>query len=77
MTDESNWVPVSSPATCRRCGRTNLAWQQSKRSQKWYLCVTRRTRDGALEADRRAFHQCQPPVKNVHGVEVSDADIPF
>ena len=73
---ESRWVSVGSTATCKRCGRANLAWQQGK-SGKWYLCVTRRTREGSLEADRRAFHQCQPSTTNLHGMEVSDADIPF
>lgn len=73
---ESHWVSVGSMATCKRCGRANLAWQQG-RSGKWYLCQTRRTRDGAIEADRRAFHQCQPPITNSHGLEVSDADVPF
>jgi hypothetical protein len=71
-----NWVSVGQVTTCKRCGRANLAWQQGK-SGKWYLCITRRTRDGKFEADRRGFHQCQPPVKNAHGLEVSDADIPF
>lgn len=71
-----NWVPVEKVAACQRCGRQNLAWQQG-RSGKWYLCVTRRTRDGKFEADRRGFHKCQPPTKNIHGVETSDADIPF
>jgi hypothetical protein len=56
--------------------RENLAWQQGM-SGKWYLCATRRTRDGKLEADRRGFHHCQPSFKNAHGVEVSDADVPF
>jgi hypothetical protein len=80
QTKDSNpaeaWVMVSKPVTCNRCGRANLGWQQS-RSGKWYLCVTRRTRDGKLEADRHGFHKCEPAFKNAHGVEVSDADIPF
>jgi hypothetical protein len=74
---EPNWVPIDSVVTCNRCGRANLAWQQSKRTEKWYLCVTRRTRDGKLEADRRGFHKCEPAFKNAHGLEVSDHDIPF
>jgi hypothetical protein len=73
---DPKWVPVNSTATCKRCGRANLAWQQG-RSGKWYLCVTRRNRDGKLEADRLGFHHCQPSFKNAHGVEVSDHDIPF
>jgi hypothetical protein len=77
-TDEKQalWVPVSQAVTCKRCGRANLAWQQS-RSGKWYLCVTRRMRDGKLEAARRQFHHCQPAYTNAHGVQVSDADLPF
>ncbi len=70
------WVPVAHSAKCNRCGRANLAWQQS-RSGKWYLCVTRRTQDGKLVADRRGFHTCQPTFTNPQGMEVSDADIPF
>lgn len=73
---EPHWVSVSSTATCKRCGRANLAWQQGK-SGKWYLVVTRRTKDGSLEADRRGFHKCESSFKNNHGVEVSDADVPF
>jgi hypothetical protein len=73
---ESLWVPVSKTAKCNRCGRENLAWQQS-RSGKWYLCVTRRTQDGKLVSDRRGFHKCQLKFTNPHGVEVTDADIPF
>ena len=72
----SSWVVVAKTATCKRCGRAGLAWQQSK-SGKYYLCNTRRTPDGTIEADRRGFHECQQPFKNAHGVEVSDADIPF
>jgi hypothetical protein len=74
--DSPHWVPVDGLVTCNRCGRSNLAWQQGK-SGKWYLCATRRNKDGNLEADRRGFHHCQPTFKNGHGVEVSDADIPF
>jgi hypothetical protein len=73
---ESLWVPVSKAAKCNRCGRENLAWQQS-RNGRWYLCITRRNREGKLEADRRGFHKCQPTFKNAHGTEVSDEDIPF
>lgn len=73
---QPHWVSVSQTATCKKCGRANLAWQQA-RSGKWHLCVTRRTHEGKLEADRRGFHKCQPPAKNAHGLEVSDADIPF
>jgi hypothetical protein len=72
----SNWVAVDQTAKCKNCGRANLAWQQGK-SGKWYLCVTRRNQEGQLEADRRGFHKCQPTFKNAHGVEVSDADLPF
>lgn len=77
-TDQSgqNWVSVEKVVACQRCGRQNLAWQQG-RSGKWYLCVTRRAKDGKLEADRRGFHKCQAPTKNAHGVETSDNDIPF
>jgi len=74
--DSPKWVAVQKTVKCNRCGGANLAWQQSK-SGKWYLCVTRQTAEGKLEADRRGFHRCQPPVKNAHGLEVSDADIPF
>ena len=74
---DPKWVPVNSTATCKRCGRANLAWQQSKRTEKWYLVNTRRTRDGKLEADRHGFHKCEPAFKNAHGVEVNDFDIPF
>lgn len=73
---QPHWVPVDKTAECKRCGRKSLAWQQGK-SGKWYLCVTRRSTDGKLEADRRGFHKCEPPVKNVHGLEVTDADISF
>jgi hypothetical protein len=73
---QSNWVPVDKTAECKRCGRKSLAWQQGK-SGAWYLCVTRRTREGKLEADRRGFHKCQPPTKNAHGLEVSDSDVGF
>jgi hypothetical protein len=59
-----SWVSVSKTVKCNRCGRANL-------------CVTRRTREGKLEANRRGFHKCQPSFTNAHGVEVSDADIPF
>ena len=72
---QSHWVTVESFATCKRCGRTNLAWQQGK-SGKWYLCEAKRV-DSHIEANRRGFHKCQPPVKNAHGLEVTDADIPF
>ncbi len=71
-----HWIKVTKTATCKRCGRANLAWQQGK-SGKWYLCMTRRTADGQLEADRQGFHKCEPSFKNTHGLEVSDADIPF
>jgi len=73
---QEHWVIVDKTADCKRCGRKGLAWQQGK-SGKWYLVVTRRNQDGKLEADRRGFHQCQPPVRNAHGLEVSDHDIPF
>jgi len=56
--NNSNWVTVEATATCKRCGCRNLAWQKGK-SGKWYLCITRRTLDGKVEADRRGFHQCQ------------------
>ena len=72
-----HWVPVSVTVTCNRCGKGNLAWQHSKHSKKYYLCVTRTTKDGVIEANRRGFHHCQPATKNSHGLEVSDADIPF
>jgi hypothetical protein len=76
-TNESGrWVAIDTFVTCKRFGRERLAWQQGK-SGKWYLCITRTTNEGKLEADRRGFHQCQPATKNFHGVEVSDADIPF
>jgi hypothetical protein len=74
---DSHWVPASDTVTCKRGGKKDLAWQHSKRTKKFYLCVTRRSKDGALEADRRGFHQCQPARINLHGVEVSDFDIPF
>jgi hypothetical protein len=76
-TDQSapHWVIVESFATCKRCGRTNLAWQQGK-SGKWYLCEAKRV-GSHIEANRRGFHKCQPAFKNGHGVTVSDADIPF
>ena len=73
---QMSWVAVEKTAKCNRCGRANLAWQQS-RSGKWYLCITRRNANGELEADRRGFHKCQPAFKNGHGVTVSDADLPF
>jgi hypothetical protein len=73
---QSHWVIVDKTAECKRCGRKSLAWQQSK-SGRWYLCVTRRTKDGEIEADRRGFHKCQDPITNVHGVRVSDHDLPF
>jgi hypothetical protein len=76
QSQEPLWVPISKPANCNRCGRENLGWQQS-RSGKWYLCVTRRTEDGKLVADRRGFHKCQPTFTNSQGVQVSDDDIPF
>jgi len=76
QSQESFWVPVSKTTKCNRCGRSGLAWQQA-RNRKWYLVVTRRTRDGKIEADRRGFHKCQPTFTNAHGTEVSDADIPF
>jgi ssDNA-binding Zn-finger/Zn-ribbon topoisomerase 1 len=72
----SNWVAVTQTAKCKKCGRENLAWQQGK-SGKWYLCVTRRTKDGTLEADRRGFHKCESAVPNIHGVLITDDDIPF
>lgn len=72
----SNWIAVDRTVECKRCGRANLAWQKGK-SGKWYLCVTRKVDDGKLEADRHEFHKCQPKIANAHGVEVSDADIPF
>lgn len=74
--NQSNWVAVTKTAKCNRCGRDGLAWQKGK-SGKWYLCATRRNNHGQLEADRRAFHKCQPSFENDHGMEVSDADIPF
>ncbi len=76
QSQEPLWVSVAKAAKCNRCGRENLAWQQS-RSRKWYLCVTRRTDDGKLVADRRGFHKCQPKFTNAQGVEVGDDDIPF
>ena len=74
--NKPNWVPVDKTAECKRCGRKSLAWQQGK-SGKWYLVITRRNAEGQLEADRRGFHKCEPAPKNIHNLEVSDADIPF
>ena len=76
QSSQPNWVSVDKTAECKRCGRKSLAWQQGK-SGKWYLCATRRTKEGKLEADRRGFHKCQPPAKNAHGLEVSDSDVGF
>jgi hypothetical protein len=68
-----HWVPVDFTVTCKRCHLPNLAWQHSTRTKKFYLCVTRRTAEDKLEADRRGFHHCPqvPPVK------VDDNEIPF
>jgi hypothetical protein len=65
-----HWVTVESFATCKHCGRTNLAWQQAK-SGKWYLCEAKPV-DSHIEANRRGFHKCQPAFRNVHGVTVSE-----
>ena len=72
----STWVAVTQTAKCNKCGRGDLAWQQGK-SGKWYLCVTRRTKDGTIEADRRGFHKCETVVPNIHGVPITDDDIAF
>lgn len=33
-------VPVEKTTKCKRCGATRVAWAQSKRTGKWYLCNT-------------------------------------
>jgi hypothetical protein len=69
-----HWVPIDFTVTCKRCKQPNLGWQHSTKTKKYYLCVTRTTREGKLEADRRGFHQCQ---ENPPAPPISDNDIPF
>ena len=59
MNRQGYWTPVPYLATCRRCGESSLAWQQSKASGRWYLCRGRFNRASArFEADRIEFHNC-------------------
>ena len=73
---ESRWVAVTGTATCKRCKKTDLAWQQGK-TGKWYLCVTRRSKDERSRLIGAVFTNAKNSAPNFHGVEVSDADIPF
>jgi len=49
-------------ATCKRCGDADVAWAQSKRTGKWYLCqVFSKAHSDSTEATRAApwkLHQC-------------------
>lgn len=72
---------MSKTTTCKRCGSTQVAWVQSKKTGKWYLAFTtayhgdpgdyasgRRGSSGGTTVHKHIAHDCDDPIKGGHSI---------